>query len=430
MPKITKRSGNGGSTAELNRIKLGPFMSEESVKKKKELKQKKNQQSTESNFVDSKTTRKILNLVKDQQNEVLEEVNGTVNVLENYGFNGNQGSPRESDIEEEIYEDDNDLEIDDLDLDAKEMEILEKFMNKEPKKQLNLSNLLLEKLNKNKEQSLKEQIDTQDKNFGLNEKVVEVYTKVGLLLSRYRSGKLPKTFKIIPSLENWEQILSLTTPEKWTPHATYQATRVFTSNLKAHLATNFFKMVLLERVREDISENKNLNYHLYMSLKKALYKPAAFYKGIIVPLCESGDCTLREAVIIGSVITKVSIPMLHSAAALMKIAEMEYTGANSLFIRVLLDKKYALPYKVIDALVFHFLRLRDDPRGPMPVLWHQSLLVFAQRYKEDMTREQKDSLIDLCKYQIHPAITAEVRRELVGGVERDHKEVKSMDMTF
>lgn len=74
----------------------------------------------------------------------------------------------------------------------------------------------------------------------------------------------------------------------------------------------------------------------------------------------------------------MSIPVLHSGAALLKLAEMDYSGPNSLFIRVLLDKKYALPYKVVDALVFHFLRFKRDKRE-LPVLWHQSFLVFAQR---------------------------------------------------
>lgn len=48
--------------------------------------------------------------------------------------------------------------------------------------------------------------------------------------------------------------------------------------------------------------------------------------------------------------------MVHSGAAIAHLAQMDYTGPNSLFIRVLLDKKYALPYKVVDALVFHFIR--------------------------------------------------------------------------
>lgn len=59
-------------------------------------------------------------------------------------------------------------------------------------------------------------------------------------------------------------------------------------------------------------------------------------------------------------------------------------GPNSLFIRILLDKKYALPYKVVDALVFHFIRLANAPlsrtgEDKLPVLWHQSMLVFVQR---------------------------------------------------
>lgn len=65
---------------------------------------------------------------------------------------------------------------------------------------------------------------------------------------------------------------------------------------------------------------------------------------------------MREAVIIASILAKNSIPMLHSAAAILKIAEMDYNGANSIFLRTLLDKKYALPFRVIDAVVFHFLR--------------------------------------------------------------------------
>ena len=77
----------------------------------------------------------------------------------------------------------------------------------------------------------------------------------------------------------------------------------------------------------------------------------------IVSIYQAGDCTLREAVIIGSILAKNSIPMLHSAAAILKIAEMDYNGANSIFLRALLDKKYALPYRVIDAVVFHFLGL-------------------------------------------------------------------------
>lgn len=183
-----------------------------------------------------------------------------------------------------------------------------------------------------------------------------------------------------------------------------------------------------------------------MALKKALYKPAAFFKGLLFPLCEvrrliklthragdfdnlaelasfkplsqqSGSCTLREAVIIGSILSKVSIPVLHSGAALLKLADMDYSGPNSLFIRVLLDKKYALPYKVVDALVFHFLRFKRD-RRELPVLWHQAFLTFVQRYKQDLTPEQKEALLEVLRAKVHTQITPEIRRELVNSTAR------------
>ncbi|KAI9869544.1 MAG: Actin-like protein arp9 (SWI/SNF complex component arp9), partial [Watsoniomyces obsoletus] len=99
----------------------------------------------------------------------------------------------------------------------------------------------------------------------------------------------------------------------------------------------------------------------------AFYRPAAFFKGFLFPLVQNG-CTLREAQIISSVLAKHKIPVLHSAAALLRLCEIcaeqtstissEAAGAANIFIRVLLGKKYALPYKVVDALVFHFLRFR------------------------------------------------------------------------
>jgi hypothetical protein len=64
------------------------------------------------------------------------------------------------------------------------------------------------------------------------------------------------------------------------------------------------------------------------ALKKATYKPGAFYKGLLLPLCVAGDCTVREAVIWSSLLARVSIPVLHSAVAILKIAELKYSGTN------------------------------------------------------------------------------------------------------
>jgi essential nuclear protein 1 len=237
--------------------------------------------------------------------------------------------------------------------------------------------------------------------------------RVGILLSRYKSGKLPKAFKIIPTLKHWEEILFLTRPDQWSPNACYEATRLFASQ-KGSQCQKFLSLVLLDRVRDDIHEHKKLNVHLYKCLKKSLYKPAAFFKGFLFPLCQSGTCTLKEAQIIGSVLTRVSVPVLHSAAALLRLAEMEYTGPTSVFIRVLLDKKYALPYKVVDAVVFHFMRFKTIP-DQLPLLWHKSFLSFAQRYKNDITEDQRDALLDVLLIKGHPLVAPEIRRELLEG---------------
>ncbi|KAG0217637.1 snoRNA-binding rRNA-processing protein [Mortierella sp. NVP41] len=417
----------------------------------------------DANYVDAKLSRKILSIAQQQQDEINKEARGGLSSddededEQTYGKkSGSTGGPNKAFIPAigDSDEEDSDMEegddfgtFDEVEIDQRDAELLAKFMPSAPREKKTLADLIMEKINAQnaanaaaaaasaggnevavpeKKGPLDSVMDYADDDetgenrpmpMGLSPKVIEVYSKVGLLLSRYKSGKLPKAFKIIPSLQNWEEILYITAPENWTVHATYQATRIFTSNLKEKQAHKFFSLVLLDKIRDDIADNKKLNYHLYMALKKSLYKSKAFFKGILFPLCESGTCTLKEAAVVGSVITKVSIPVLHSAAALLRLADMEYTGPNSLFIRVLLDKKYALPYKVIDGLVDHFLRFKMDPR-PMPVLWHQAFLIFAQRYKSDITPDQKQALLELLRFKTHEGISPEIRRELVNSVAR------------
>merc|ERR1711946_115940 len=100
----------------------------------------------------------------------------------------------------------------------------------------------------------------------------------------------------------------ITNPEKWSAAAMYAATRIFTSNLTEKMAQRFLNLVLLPRVRDDIAEYKKLNFHLYQALRKALFKPGAFFKGFLLPLCEERNCTLKEAVVFASILAKNSIP--------------------------------------------------------------------------------------------------------------------------
>lgn len=302
-------------------------------------------------------------------------------------------------------------------LDEDDERLLDAFFSTENQQQQTLADIIAKKI-KEKDAHVSSEVRPVPK---LDTAIVELYKGVGKLLSKYTSGKIPKAFKHIPSLQLWEEVVYLTEPEKWSPNAMFQATRIFASNMGVKKAERFYKFVLLPRVREDIRKNKRLHFALYQSLKKALYKPGAFNKGILFPLCESRTCTLREAVVVGSIIEKISIPPLHSSVALLKLAEMEYCGTTSYFIKLLIEKKYALPYRVLDAMVDHFMRFREDSRI-MPVIWHQSLLAFAQRYKTELTKQDKADLNFLVGRQRHRLVTPEILRELNNSRNRGEKE--------
>ena len=287
--------------------------------------------------------------------------------------------------------------------------------------------MILEKIAEKESEQRGEMAYEEDEfDHGLPPKVVEVYSDIGVILGRYTSGKLPKAFKVIPSLSNWEEVLYLTRPDLWTPQAMFAATRIFASNLNPKMAQRFYNLVLLDAVRADIVANKKLNYHYYMSLKKAIYKPAAFFKGILLPLCKE-ECSLREAVIVASVLQRVSIPMHHSAVAVHKLAQLEYSGAASIFIKTLLNKKYSLPAPVITSVVQYFSKFLDVDDSP-PVLWHQAFLVFVQRYKNELKDKAKESFKVLMRKHFHHKITPEIRRELFAAQAYRDERAVAMEM--
>ncbi|KAL0115605.1 hypothetical protein PUN28_010842 [Cardiocondyla obscurior] len=410
MGKAKKTKVSKGETKE-PKIGLAEQIELEKTVKLKN-RQKTRRRAEEEEYVEPALTKKILSQARKQQLEIEDEI----------GLSDPKHSKKPtvklgcdlSDVDRSSEDDEpvEDIYYENIEIDEDDERALEMFMSRNPVPTRTLADIIMEKLTEKKTE-----IETQFSDAGtvqlqdLDPRVKAMYEGVRDVLVKYRSGKLPKAFKVVPALKNWEQILYIMEPPKWSAAAMYQATRIFASNLKEKMAQRFYNLVLLPRIRDDLAEYKKLNFHLYQALRKALFKPAGFMKGILLPLLESGTCTLREAVIIGSVIAKNSIPILHSSAAILKIAEMDYTGANSIFLRIFFDKKYALPYRVVDGVVFHFLRFERDPRE-LPVLWHQALLTFVQRYKSDISSEQKEALLGLLKKQSHHSITPEIRREL------------------
>lgn len=278
---------------------------------------------------------------------------------------------------------------------------------------LNLSEMILQKIQEH-ETKAKTEADEKGDESGLSPKVVQVYGEIGTWLKTYKSGKLPKAFKVLPSLVNWEEVLALTNPLSWSAAAMYEAVNIFASNLNPKMAQRFFNLVLLPAVRENILKQGKLKFAYYRALRKSLFKPAAFFKGILLPLAME-NCTLKESMIFSSVITKASVPPMHAAAVIVRLCFMTpWYGTTSILLAGLIDKKYALPVKVIEALVAHFCSFGNEKseHESLPVVWHRCLLLFAQRYKFVLNADQKRRLKELLRIQCHEKISPEINREL------------------
>ncbi|KAL1416844.1 hypothetical protein MTO96_027442 [Rhipicephalus appendiculatus] len=371
-------------------VPLDEQLKEEVTARKARVKAR-NRKDEDELFVDDKLTKKILDQARKQQ-EDLEEEHGLQSSSTKVTFKVPDAKPRllvnkgassdEEDDEEEPPEDDTFYET--IEVDEADEKALELFMNENSKSRRTLADIIMEKLKEHETEVATLFSDAGSVQMAdLDPKVVEMYRGVKKVLSRYRSGKLPKAFKIIPALSNWEQVLYLTDPDSWSSAAMYQATRIFASNLKEKMAQRFYNLVLLPRVRDDIAEYKKLNYHL----------PCVKH------------CSNR-------------VPSSRGSYFLCASRELAPYVQTPYFLRLLIDKKYTLPYRVIDAVVHHFLRFEREQRE-LPVLWHQCLLSFCQRYKGDISSEQKEALLALLRAQSHHTITPEIRWELQHATCRD-----------
>lgn len=215
---------------------------------------RKEKQNQPEAFVDSNLSKRILHLAKEQQDEILMETEATgPAATTNINFGGSAGQMRfeeDPESDEGEYEDygDDEEEVEEIEVDEGDEELFNRFMPQgQPEQRVSLADKILEKIAEH-EAKLSGHSVEPDQTPQLPPKVIEVYSKyayfffrdsrahiadlhhrVGLLLSRYKSGKLPKAFKIIPSLRNWEEILFITRPDTWTPNACYEATKLFSS---------------------------------------------------------------------------------------------------------------------------------------------------------------------------------------------------------
>lgn len=147
----------------------------------------------------------------------------------------------------------------------------------------------------------------------------------------------------------------------------------------------FLLQYLLPAARRDLQQHKKLNYHFYSALRRGLFKPAAWFRGVLFPLCEDPSVTVKEAEVVASIVAKVlraeqkSIPAIHSAISILRLTTMPYTGAVNVMLFALVRKQYALPKSVIAALFDWAVRF-EAVDEKLPVLWFQTVLSVCQTY--------------------------------------------------
>lgn len=92
-----------------------------------------------------------------------------------------------------------------------------------------------------------------------------------------------------------------------------------------------------------------------------------------------------------------------------------------MFIKVLLEKQYALPLRVVTRMYTYFCSFVEY-ESVLPVLWHQTLLSFAIHYSSSLEDIQQTGLKQLIKKQKHPLITPQILLAING----EYKEVERL----
>ncbi|CAD5224299.1 unnamed protein product [Bursaphelenchus xylophilus] len=272
---------------------------------------------------------------------------------------------------------------------------LPEFLHGEDKAASDFATSVLHSVNFKKQQ-FEKNFSTQgaDPTAGLSENVVKMYQEIGQYMHYYRSGKIPKAFKSIPALKNWEQILEITQPDKYTAAAMLHATRLFAAVASPKACERFYRYYLLPRVLDDIMEYRKLNVHLYTAVKKSIYKPTSFVKGLLLPICEPDMVSMNVAHVVKAVIQSTSLPVFHAATAIIKLAQQRPTSSPVSYILTgFIQKRYTLPSLCIDSLLDYFCSYEDKDER-MPLSLHSAIHEFVKTYKLELDTQQKQRLLN------------------------------------
>lgn len=108
--------------------------------------------------------------------------------------------------------------------------------------------------------------------------------------------------------------------------------------------------------------------------------------------------------VIESLISKMSIPVISSSVALIKLTQMQPNTAITHYLKAFIGKSYNFPRKVINILNDYFLKF-SEIQEELPVVWHQLLLSYCQQYGGSLDEMIKSSFSDLISLHNHKIIS-------------------------
>jgi essential nuclear protein 1 len=153
-----------------------------------------------------------------------------------------------------------------------------------------------------------------------------------------------------------------------------------------------------------LANNKKLNVHLYDSLKKAMYKTNAWFKGVMLELCGEGTL-LRETKVIESLLSKMSIPVISASVAMLKLMDLPPSTPAFHYLSALLNKHYTLPKRVLSRLTEYLLGFQNY-EGELSIVWQGLLLTLSKQYSQSLDEMTKAALQQLSKEKSHKFMTA------------------------
>ncbi|KAH0788206.1 Bystin-domain-containing protein [Histomonas meleagridis] len=241
-------------------------------------------------------------------------------------------------------------------------------------------------------------------------KVKNLYIQLGKILRSFQGGKLPAAVNALATQKNityWLDLLYLTQPFKWTINALTSVTLTFQHYASVKRNTIYNEQILLEYVLDRLESPRPIPKTIMEPITIAARTPQSFLVGFLIPLSTETICPSKTAKFISTLIAQIKLPNTYANVFIDHLCKSDRSQVITLFLSRLISRSYALTISSIDAIYAYFLSYQGDSEQ-MPMIWHNAILEFVQKYGKNLLDEQKEGLTELVKTKSNPKITPQI----------------------